>query len=59
MGSGLLPIFVLFGDISFLAHQVYGTDVDIIIGEAKIIGISLKDKSGHMWNYCKFYDFKY
>ena len=34
-------------------------DVDIIIGEAKIIGISLKDKSGHMWNYCKFYDFKY
>ncbi len=34
-------------------------DVDIIIGEAKIIGISIKDKSGHMWNYCKFYDFKY
>ena len=34
-------------------------DVDIIIGEAKIIGIPLKDKSGHMWNYCKFYDFKY
>ena len=34
-------------------------DVDIIIGEAKILGISLKDKSGHMWNYCKFYDFKY
>lgn len=34
-------------------------DVDIIIGEAKIIGIPIKDKSGHMWNYCKFYDFKY
>ena len=34
-------------------------DVDIIIGEAKIIGISIKDKSGHMWNYCKFYNFKY
>ena len=34
-------------------------DVDIIIGEAKIIGIPLKDKSGHMWNYCKFYSFKY
>ncbi len=34
-------------------------DVDIIIGEAKIIGIPLKDKSGHMWNYCKFYNFKY
>ncbi|MBP3378507.1 MAG: hypothetical protein J6L96_07145, partial [Clostridia bacterium] len=34
-------------------------DVDIIIGEAKIVGISIKDKSGHMWNYCKFYNFKY
>ena len=34
-------------------------DVDIIIGEAKIIGIPLKDKSGHMWNYCKFYNFQY
>ncbi len=34
-------------------------DVDIIIGEAKIIGIPLKDKSGHMWNYCKFYNFTY
>ena len=34
-------------------------DVDILIGEAKIIGISIKDKSGHMWNYCKYYDFKY
>lgn len=34
-------------------------DVDIIIGEAKIIGISIKDKSGHMWNYCKFYNFQY
>ncbi len=34
-------------------------DVDIKIGEAKIVGISIKDKSGHMWNYCKFYDFKY
>ncbi|MBQ3537683.1 MAG: hypothetical protein IJA39_03800 [Clostridia bacterium] len=34
-------------------------DVDIIIGEAKIIGIPLKDKSGHMWNYCKFYGFQY
>ncbi len=34
-------------------------DVDILIGEAKIVGIPIKDKSGHMWNYCKFYDFKY
>ena len=34
-------------------------DVDIIIGEAKILGIPLTDKSGHMWNYCKFYSFKY
>ena len=34
-------------------------DVDIIIGEAKIVGIPIKDKSGHMWNYCKFYNFKY
>ena len=34
-------------------------DVDIKIGEAKIIGISIKDKSGHMWNYCKFYNFTY
>ena len=34
-------------------------DVDIKIGEAKIVGISIKDKSGHMWNYCKFYNFQY
>ena len=34
-------------------------DVDILIGEAKIIGIGIKDKSGHMWNYCKFYSFVY
>ena len=34
-------------------------DVDIIIGEAKIIGIGIKNKSGHMWNYCKFYNFTY
>lgn len=34
-------------------------DVDIVIGEAKVVGIPLKDKNGHMFNYCKFYDFKY
>ena len=34
-------------------------DVDIIIGEAKILNITVRDKSAHMWNYCKFYDFVY
>ena len=38
MGSNLLPIFVLFGDINFLAHQVYRADVNIII-KAYQIGI--------------------
>ena len=34
-------------------------DVDIIIGYAKLIVGKIENKSGHMWNYCKFYDFKY
>ena len=34
-------------------------DVDIIIGQAKILVFNIENKSGHMWNYCKFYDFKY
>ncbi len=34
-------------------------DVDIIIGYAKLIVGTIEDKSGHMWNYCKFYNFKY
>lgn len=34
-------------------------DVDILIGEAKILVATIKDKSGHMWNYCKFYNFEY
>ncbi len=34
-------------------------DVDIIIGSAKILVFEIKDKSGHMWNYCKFYNFQY
>lgn len=34
-------------------------DVDILIGSAKILIITLKDKSGHLWNYCKYYNFAY
>lgn len=34
-------------------------DVDILIGEAKILIATIKDKSGHMVNTCKFYNFKY
>lgn len=34
-------------------------DVDIIIGEAKILIVTLKNKSAHMWNYCKYYNFQY
>ena len=35
-------------------------DVDIIIGQATILKIfNIKDKSGHMWNYCKYYNFNY
>ncbi len=34
-------------------------DVDIILGHIKVIGISIDNKSGHMYNYCKFYNFKY
>ena len=35
-------------------------DVDIVIGEAKILKIfTIKDKNGHMNNYCKYYGFSY
>lgn len=35
-------------------------DVDILIGNATILKIfDIKDKSGHMWNYCKYYGFNY
>ncbi len=34
-------------------------DVDIIIGYAKLIVGKIENKSGHMWNYCKFYNFVY
>ena len=34
-------------------------DVDIIIGQAKILVFNIENKSGHMWNYCKFYNFTY
>ncbi len=34
-------------------------DVDILIGSAKILVFTIEDKSGHMWNYCKFYNFVY
>ncbi len=34
-------------------------DVDIIIGHAKILVFNVDNKSGHMWNYCKFYNFTY
>ena len=35
-------------------------DVDILIGYAKILKLfTIENKSGHMYNYCKFYNFKY
>lgn len=34
-------------------------DVDILIGYAKITVFTIENKSGHMWNYCKFYNFVY
>ncbi len=34
-------------------------DVDILIGQAKILVFTIENKSGHMWNYCKFYNFQY
>ena len=34
-------------------------DVDIIIGYAKLIVGKIENKSGHMWNYCKYYNFVY
>ncbi len=34
-------------------------DVDILIGHAKILVFNVDNKSGHMWNYCKFYNFTY
>ena len=34
-------------------------DVDILIGYAKITVFTIENKSGHMWNYCKFYNFEY
>ena len=34
-------------------------DVDILIGHAKILVFNVDNKSGHMWNYCKFYNFVY
>ena len=34
-------------------------DVDIVIGYAKLIVGKIENKSGHMWNYCKYYNFVY
>ncbi len=35
-------------------------DVDINIGKAIIMNsITIENKYGHMWNYCKYFDFKY
>ena len=34
-------------------------DVDILIGYAKILVATVENKSGHMYNYCKFYNFQY
>ncbi|MBR3767732.1 MAG: hypothetical protein IKL10_05780 [Clostridia bacterium] len=34
-------------------------DVDIKIGEAKVLIATIKNKSAHMVNTCKFYNFKY
>ena len=45
-------------DGKFVALE-HNADVDIILGHIKVIGISIDNKSGHMFNYCKFYNFKY
>ena len=34
-------------------------DVDIKLGHIKVLGSDLDNKSGHMNNYCKFYNFQY
>ncbi len=35
-------------------------DVDILIGQATILFVfKIENKSGHMWNYCKYYNFVY
>ena len=45
-------------DGKFVALE-HNADVDIILGHIKVIGINIDNKSGHMYNYCKFYNFKY
>ena len=46
-----------YGEFVTLEHTA---DVDIVIGEAKILKIfTIKDKNGHLMNYCKYYDFMY
>ncbi len=44
------------GEFVSLDHTA---DVDILIGYAKILSVEIKNKSGHMWNYCKYYNFEY
>ena len=44
------------GEFVSLDHTA---DVDILIGYAKILTVEIKNKSGHMWNYCKYYNFEY
>ncbi len=37
----------------------HDADVDIQLGHIKLLGKDLDNKSGHMNNYCKFYNFQY
>ena len=34
-------------------------DIDILLGHAKILVANFDNVSGHMWNYCKYYNFSY
>ena len=45
-------------DGKFVSMNHLGS-VDIKIGEAKVLIANLKDKSGHLDNYCKYTSFKY
>ena len=55
-GYKIEAVMTTDGKIVSIDHTA---DVDIIIGHAKILVFNVDNKSGHMWNYCKFYNFTY
>ena len=55
-GYKIEAVMTTDGKIVSIDHTA---DVDILIGHAKILVFNVDNKSGHMWNYCKFYNFTY